>query len=127
LASYPTAFNDISTFEATNAALYNDFQQILWFEVIQFGLAIIAVITLIVLIFQQKRIARTVAIGLMVGIIILGAIDYFWASAIFAQHDLDVQSELVTAAGSVGRSIVTAAIWIPYFFVSKRVKATLTK
>jgi hypothetical protein len=127
LLGYPSTFSDISSMQDSNPAFVAAMLPALWFEVLQFMLVIGLAIYLIVLLAQHKRLAKRVAIILLVIAPVLGVIDYVWASSIFDSFNLNLDSELSKQSGNIGRGIIAALVWIPYFLVSKRIKATLTR
>lgn len=93
---------------------------LLVFEIIgNLGSIVLAIATLW-LMFRKSRYTPRIAIAWLAWTAAVVVIDFFAADlipAVAAQSDPDSVKELV-------RSIVGAAIWIPYFLVSKRVKAT---
>jgi Protein of unknown function (DUF2569) len=96
---------------------------LLAFEIIGHLIAIaLAIVTLVMLLRQSKR-TPAFAIGWFAYAAAFVTVDYFVGDLIpyLEQHpDPDSIKELV-------RGVVPAAIWIPYFLVSKRVKATFVK
>ena len=89
------------------------------------------IIAPLVLLFRKRKLAKPFAIATLVFAAVYGIIDYAMASSIFESsglsQDASLQSFMNKYAGDVGRNILVALIWVPYFLVSKRVKATLTK
>lgn len=96
---------------------------LLVFEIVgNLGCIALGLITLWFLVQRSRRTPRLAIIWLTCMTVFV-VIDYFAADlipAIAAQPDPESTKELV-------RSLVNAAIWIPYFMVSKRVKATFVE
>jgi hypothetical protein len=90
------------------------------FEIIgNLGVIALAVVTLWHLVRKSRHTPKLAIIWLAWTAIFI-AVDFFAADlipAVAAESDPGSDRELV-------RSLVSAAIWIPYFLVSKRVKAT---
>jgi len=125
--TYPSAFSEVESVRSQAPGFVSAMTPALWFEVFQFAILAAIGIWLIVLLAQHKRLAKHVAVVFLAANIVLGIIDYAWASSIFSEYNLNVDSEMSKQGGLIGRSIIASCIWIPYFFVSKRVKRTLTK
>jgi len=89
------------------------------------GNAVLIAITLVALyfFFSKSRHTPRVMVVWLGAILAFTATDFFVADlipAVAEQKDDQSVKEL-------GRAVVGAAIWIPYFLVSKRVKATFVK
>ncbi|HSE29450.1 MAG TPA: DUF2569 family protein [Candidatus Saccharimonadales bacterium] len=126
LTEYSGAFADIKSIQSEMPEFVNAMIPALWFEVIQNIILIASAAAVITLIIMRKSVAKIGAIALISGAFIFVLADYIWVALIFSQNNLDLG--LIESSGSdVVRSLITAAIWIPYFTASKRVKATLVK
>lgn len=129
LADYGSAFSNFASLQNDMPDYVAAMTPALWFEMITNILVIVLAVWLLVLLARRSKLAKDVAIiYLLLGALFL-IIDYAWASWIFDTHNVTqyVQPEMNRAANDVGRSIIGALIWVPYFLVSKRVKATLIK
>lgn len=126
LVGYPSAYDEAATADIHISGFLATISPLLTLEVM-YHLSIIAIATiLLVLLAKHKRSAKTLAIIFLIIPIAFGMIDYAWASVVFNNYNLE-SSLLNEAGGDLARSIFIAWIWVPYFLVSKRVKATLTK
>jgi hypothetical protein len=93
----------------------------------EFGYNIIVLIlgvVLLFLFFGRKRIFPKAYIGLVIFSIIFSTIDVILMAKIQSSISINVNTN---ATNQIIRQIVTAAIWIPYFLKSVRVKNTFVR
>ena len=107
----------------TSSAYHPYWAPLLIFETV--GNVLLVVLTLVAayFFFRKLRYAPRIMIAWLAFILAFIATDFFVADlvpAVAAQNDTESARELVRAA-------IGAAIWIPYFAMSKRVKATFVK
>lgn len=126
LVGYFSTFNDMTTIEIASPALASALSPLLWYEVLMHIAFIGLAIWLLVLFGKHRKLAKNVAMIYLLLPLLLGMIDLLWASSVFGNFNLS-SNEPTASNGEWGRSLVAACIWIPYFAVSKRVKATLTE
>lgn len=121
--------SDVQSLNDYQSGLGDSWQVLMAFENIGLLIYIGLLIASIVLILQRKKIAKPVIITALIYSVLYNSLDYAAASSLFGSTDLIkyMQSDLSKSAGYIARGILAAIIWIPYFLVSKRVKATLTK
>lgn len=129
LLGYGSVFNDLSSASSTAADYVTAITPALWFEIVTNLIFVAIGVWLIILFAKHSRIAKIVAIIYLVGNALFLIVDYAWASSIFETFHVTqyVEAELHKASSNTGRAVLAALIWVPYFLLSKRVKATLTK
>lgn len=96
------------------------------FASLLFGVVVIAfAIYVLVLLFQKRRAVPKLMIGFYCLVL---AVTLFESGVTlsFAQFQ-ETGEDQMQAAKDIIRSVIGAAIWIPYFLVSKRVKATFVE
>ena len=91
-----------------------------------FGVAVIAfALYLLIQFFQKKRAVPRLMIWFYVLVLATTLVD---SGVILAYEEFqESPSDVEQSIKDIGRSIVAAVIWIPYFLVSKRVKATFVE
>lgn len=120
--------SDIYNLNIYKSGLGDSFQQITTYE----NMAVIAYVVLLVIsivfILSHRKVAKSLVIITLSFGAIYGIIDYAVASSLFDSSNLTqyVQPVLSKSASDVGRSLLSTLVWIPYFLLSRRVKATLT-
>ena len=123
--------SDVSDLNEYQHGLGDTLQALAAFENIAILVYVALIITTLVLLFRKRKLAKPFAIATLMFATVYGIIDYAVASSIIESSGLsgsaEIQSMMSKYSGDVGRSIIGALIWVPYFIVSKRVKATLTK
>lgn len=123
--------SDISDLNEYQQGLGYTLQTLTAFENVAIVIYVALIITTLVLLFRKRKLAKAFAIATLIYAAVYGTIDYMVASSIFESSGLsgsvEIQAMMRKYSGDVGRSIVGVLIWVPYFLVSKRVKATLTK
>jgi len=119
--------SDIEGLNQYQNGLGYTFSTLTTFENIALVTYIVLLVSTIVLIIRKKKLAKAIAIITMIFGAVYATVDYAVASSLFDSSNLTqyVQSELHSAAGYAGRNILVAFVWVPYFLLSKRVKATL--
>lgn len=129
LLGYGSAFNDLASVQGDAPDYVAAMTPVLWFEILTNMLSIGLAIWLIVLLAKHRKLAKNIAITYLISSAVLLTIDYAWVVSVFDTFNITqyVQAEMSKAAGDVGRGVIAAFIWVPYFLVSKRVKRTLTK
>jgi hypothetical protein len=102
------------------AAYHPLWAPLLLFEIIGNCLFILFPIIIAVFFFQKRRFVPRLIIVLLLSNLVFVAIDYFAADLIpfvAAQEDIGSLTEVI-------RVFIACVIWVPYFLVSKRAKAT---
>lgn len=123
--------SDVDLYNQYQSGLGDTLQALTNFENISLIVAAGLISTTLTLLFRKKKLAKAFAITTILFLAVYSVIDYAVVSSIFESANLtqydDVSIVISEAAGNTGRNIIAAAIWIPYFLISKRVKRTLTK
>lgn len=122
---------DISSLNEYSAGLGDTIQSLSTFENIAlFGMIGLFVATL-VLLFRKSKHAKKLAIITLVYSAVYSVVDYSIASSVFQSSGLDqieeVQVETKNALSLAARNVIAAALWVPFFLKSERVKQTLVK
>jgi hypothetical protein len=99
------------------------FKAIIFYEITGNVIVMLAPVLLLTLLFIQKRSFPKLMIGFLIFSATFGLLDTMLA---FKVYEPDTASKF-EMYGEVARTILSAAIWIPYFLISKRVKNTFTE
>ena len=121
--------SDVNTINQYQSGLGDSVQLLANFENIALVIYVALLVVSIVSVLRHRRISKTIVIITLLFGTLYSIADYTMGSSLFSAPDLAqyVQPALEKAAGDAGRGTIAAIVWIPYFLISKRVRATLTK
>ena len=123
--------SDIDVYNEYQPGLGDTLQSFTMLENVALIVAMALMVTTLIFLFRRDKIAKGVAITTLIFLAVYSIADYAIASSIFESSGLtqynEVSESISKAAGNAGRNILVALIWVPYFLISKRVKATLTR
>ena len=125
--TYVPLFSDGTWEQLTTSS--SDAYHPFWAPLITFEIAsnlliiLLGLLTLYFFFLKSKHTPRA-AIAWLLSSFVFVVVDYFLADAIPFVAAQPADPETIK---EVARSTVSAAIWVPYFLVSKRVKATFTR
>lgn len=110
--------------DPANAAYHPSWAPLIAFEIVANLISIALAIATLVLLFKHSRHVRWVGVAWLLGSLVLVVGDYVFAQQIplVAAQPLDEDT-----VREIFRSVVGALIWVPYFLVSRRVRATCTR
>lgn len=127
LITYSEIFDDLEIIRNNSYEMYQSFTPVLGFEILYQIIMVLLITVLVIQLARHKKAAKPLAITYMSLLLLCTIVDYALVSELALSYNLDMQAELTDQAGAVGRNFIYLAVWLPYFLVSKRVKATLTK
>lgn len=128
LLDYPSVFTDMEPMQLDAPDLYAAITSVLWLEIILNAAALGLGITTLIQLLRQKRHTPALAIAYMLLLVASTLLSYGMVNAIAGDYpDIDFSEALNVGSTDAIRNAVYAAVWIPYFVTSKRVKATLVK
>ncbi len=123
-------FNNFSAMDTWEYSVVIDrfegFEALVWFEIIGSFAFMFFVIYLAFRFFTKHPSLPKLWITYLWAQIGFCAIRFFWGVAIFGEYAEDVMPELIAGTGIVA-AVVGAAIWIPYFMKSERVRLTFVE
>lgn len=123
--------SDVTIYNEYQAGLGDTIQTLSTLESLSLIVAMGLIITTLVLLFRRRKLAKAFAIATLTFFVVYSLVDYAVVSSVFQSSGLAQYSEINAAldkvGSTIGRNIVAALIWVPYFLVSKRVKTTLVK
>lgn len=123
--------SEIATINQYQSGLGDTLQTLTAFENIAILVSVALSVTTLVLLFRRRKLAKPFAIALLVFTAVYGIIDYTIASSLVNSSAIfqtaSIQTFMSKYSGDVGRDLLVAFVWVPYFLVSKRVKSTLAK
>ena len=127
LFGYPSVFNDLASVADDSPQFVADFTPALWFEVGMGVLAVGVIVWILVLLAKRKTLAKYVAAAWLALNVLLIFIDYAWVTSVMDSYNLDSSDVASDAYRQAQRAVLSAIVWIPYLFISRRVRRTLTK
>ncbi|MEZ5774147.1 MAG: DUF2569 domain-containing protein [Hyphomicrobiaceae bacterium] len=123
---YQTVYFDGVTWQAlndTSSSTYVPYlAELIVVETVLNAMLLAAALVLIVMFFTRRRVFPKLYIALAVASIVVLVGDALVGGMLLSEAAFDPDT-----AKEIARSLVGAAIWIPYMLVSRRVKATFTR
>ena len=116
LVEYPSVFSDES-FQFLSLPI----KAFVWGEVLFWGMMLFISAYVVFLFFKKKRDFPNWYIGIFLLLIAFGIIDMMVFNLLMPEESLE---ELIAA---LVRTVIQAAIWIPYMFKSERVRLTFVE
>lgn len=122
---------DLDSLNTYEPGLGYTFQTITALENVAVLIALFLMVITLVTLFQKLRLARSMAIITMIYIALYGVADYLVVSYVLESSGLNQEPFTVgimaSNARDVSGNVIAAMVWVPYLFLSKRVKSTLVE